>query len=1305
MHSLSSADFQLLFEAMPHPYLILRPDVAFTIVAVNDRYLAATGTSRDAMVDHGLFEIFPDNPDDASGSGVSDLRASLNRVIADNRQDIMGVQKYDIPLRDGSGQFEVKYWSPVNTPVADPAGGIAFIIHHVEDVTEFILSREQANQEAAEKLGKVEARAERMEAEVLHRAAEVKEANRALKRAMEDLEQREAELARLNARLKELDRDKTEFFSNVSHEFRTPLTLILGPLEELLDREGSIDSAHRLELLRVAYRNVLRLMKLVNALLDFSHIEAGRSQVKGEATDLAALTADLASNFRSACERAGLTLTVDCPPLPKPISVDRGMWEKILLNLLSNAFKFTFEGGISVRLRTVNDNAELQVQDTGTGIPARELPRIFERFHRVEGARGRSFEGSGIGLALVRKLVELHGGTIRVESELGNGSCFIVQIPLQTTQPTRADAASSHAAHSARALVEEALHWLPNAGAADNGIEPADAEPPAVLSAVTPAEILIADDNADMRGYLHDLLSEAGHRVHTVTNGDEALAASLARRPDLILTDVMMPGMDGFGLLRALREHPQTSGLPIILLSARAGEEARIEGLAAGADDYLIKPFHARELVARIDGALRLAQARRDATEALRRSAAEIADLYDHAPCGYHTLDSDGVIVRINATELQWLGYGRQELVGALKFADLLASASHRSFQENWGHIKEGGNHSFECDMIRKNGVVLPVAVQCMSLTDEQGHFIENRAILFDITERRQAEHELRRAATVFNNTTEAIIIADAERNIVSVNRAFTEISGFTLDEVLGKNPRLHRSDRHDGPFYERLWHSLEHNGHWQGEIWNRRKNGETYPCWENISVVKDEQGRIANYVSVFSDISAIKAAEEQLRQLAHCDSLTGLSNRLMFANALPKTLKRAPRHQKKVALLFLDLDRFKLINDTLGHAAGDQLLQEVARRLQQCVRGEDLVARLGGDEFTIVLEEINEAEDVTLVAGKIIAALAEPIVIQQRKVVTSTSIGISIYPNDADSAEDLAKAADAAMYRAKARGRNTFEFYTAQLTVDAQRHLAVEHDLREALANRQFELYYQPQVELATGRIVGVEALLRWRHPKQGLMLPDEFIRVAEESGLIQPIGEWVIREACQQAATWQMAGITPLRMAINISGRQLLHDHLILSLTRAIHESGLDPSTVCVELEITEGILQAVESAPILQELQRLGVMIAIDDFGTGYSSLSRIKHLPVDTLKIAHGFVQDLPDDADNTAITTAIISLAHNLGLNVIAEGVENVAQLSFLRSQGCAIGQGHLFSQAVPAADFIQLSGQFKLGAHSESHVL
>ena len=425
--------FRLLFEAAPHPYLVLRPDAAFTIVSVNDRYLAATGTDRAAILGRGLFEVFPDNPDDATATGVSDLRTSLERVKRECIADVMGVQKYDIPDPASAGSFKVKYWSPVNTPVSGADGTLLFIIHHVEDVTEFILSREQATRENSERIESVQAQAERMEAEVRLRASEVKEANRQIKAAMEELGRREAELARLNDQLQELDRAKTAFFSNVSHEFRTPLTLMLGSLEQVFgDVSARLPEVQR-KRLAAAQRNTLRLLKLVNTLLDFTRVEAGRAEAAFEPVDLASATVQLASHFESAFAGAGLALTVECPPLPEPVYVDPGMWEKIVLNLVSNAFKFTHSGGVAVALRSAGGHALLTVRDTGTGIPEHELANLFQRFHRVEGSQGRSYEGSGIGLALVKELVQLHGGTISAESSLGQGTSFHVNIPLGTS--------------------------------------------------------------------------------------------------------------------------------------------------------------------------------------------------------------------------------------------------------------------------------------------------------------------------------------------------------------------------------------------------------------------------------------------------------------------------------------------------------------------------------------------------------------------------------------------------------------------------------------------------------------------------------------------------------------------------------------------------------------------------------------------------------------------------------------------------------------------------------------------------------
>ena len=542
----------------------------------------------------------------------------------------------------------------------------------------------------------------------------------------------------------------------------------------------------------------------------------------------------------------------------------------------------------------------------------------------------------------------------------------------------------------------------------------------------------------------------------------------------------------------------------------------------------------------------------------------------------------------------------------------------------------------------------------------------------------------VRQGATVFEATNEAITVTDTAARIVAVNAAFSTITGFTAGEALGATPRIHRSGRQDKDFYERMWHSLQTTGQWQGEIWNRRKNGETYPAWENISAVRDADGTVSHYVSMLSDITALKQAEEQLRHMALHDVLTGLPNRRLLAESLEGALARAQRHGHRLALLFLDLDRFKLVNDTLGHAAGDELLGEVARRLRAAVRQEDLIARLGGDEFTVVLEELQHPDNAAHLARKLIEAVARPMQLCGRELTPSTSVGIAIYPDDARSAADLSKAADAAMYRAKQRGRHTFEFYTPDITAEAMERLAIENDLRRALARGELLLYFQPQVALRSGRILGFEALLRWNHPERGLLLPDQFIPIAEECGLIHALGGWAIDAACAQARRWADAGLNPQRIAVNVSGSQLLHKHLVETVRAAMAEHRFTPGELDLELEITESVLQsASRSAPVLRQLRELGVRIAIDDFGTGYSSLGVLKHMPIDTLKIDRVFIRNAPDDGDAQAIAKAMIVMAHGLGLHVVAEGVETPAQCRFLLEQGCDEVQGHLYSPPLP----------------------
>jgi signal transduction histidine kinase len=658
-HESAPLDFRTIFESAPSALLVLAADPPrFTIVAVSNAYLDATMTAREAILGRPVFDVFPDNPADPSATGAKNLSASLRAAVEKKTADTMAVQKYDI--RRPTGEFEERYWSPVNTPVLDADGRVTHVIHRVEDVTEFVhvAQRERA---AGVEAREQKRRAERFEAEVLAGAQELHAANTRLIEA-----NRAAERARRDA--ESANQAKTIFVTNVSHEFRTPLTLLLGPLEELLEQRTLPEAVH--QTLDVAHRNGLRLLKLVNTLLDLARIETGQTAGVFEASDLAELTNEATSAFRPVIERAGLQLRFDVPPSAEPIYVDRGMWEKIVLNLLSNAFKHTFAGEISVSLE-INDRAVLRVRDTGTGIPADELPYIFDRFHRVPHARSRSHEGTGIGLALVKELAELHGGTVEATSSVGQGSVFTVSIPrgvahLPAVHIRAGETDADESRVAAAAFVEEAARWPKTASAPFT---------PASTDGAARPTILIAEDNADMRQYLVHLLGDS-YDVDVAPDASTTLGKIRERLPDLVLSDVMMPGLDGIELLRAVREHPETRAVPVILLSARAGEESRIEGLEAGADDYIVKPFTARELLTRIRTSLNLVRIRRQLSQVQGESDAKTKFLATMS----HELRTP-----INAT-LGYLELLELELQGPISEAQ--REAIHR-IQYNQRHLLE----------------------------------------------------------------------------------------------------------------------------------------------------------------------------------------------------------------------------------------------------------------------------------------------------------------------------------------------------------------------------------------------------------------------------------------------------------------------------------------------------------------------------------------------------------------------------------------------------------------------------------------
>jgi diguanylate cyclase (GGDEF)-like protein/PAS domain S-box-containing protein len=569
---------------------------------------------------------------------------------------------------------------------------------------------------------------------------------------------------------------------------------------------------------------------------------------------------------------------------------------------------------------------------------------------------------------------------------------------------------------------------------------------------------------------------------------------------------------------------------------------------------------------------------------------------------------------------------------------------------------------------------------------------IRSRARRAVIT-RRDELRRTRVSAQVFDQTTEGIVITDPKRRIISVNRAFSEITGFSADEALGRDPEeLLQSGRHDAEFYRQIGESLAEQGHWRGEIWHRRKNGEVYPEWLAVSMVRDTAGRPEHYIGIFSDTSQQKRDAERIRFLAYYDALTGLPNRTLLADRTAKAIATAQRSGSQVALLFMDLDGFKHVNDSLGHLVGDTLLRLVGERLGEQTRRSDTLARFGGDEFVLLLTDVEGPESIAIAAQRCLDALASPFKLENHDIDITTSIGISVYPDDGDGLEALVKNADTAMYQAKESGRNQYRFFEAAMNARVTSRATLGNELRRALERGELLLHYQPQAEIATGEIVGVEALVRWQHPQLGFISPVDFIPVAEEIGLIGRLGDWVLNEACRQAVAWQQAGLPHIPVAVNLSALQLRSPDFLDSVRRALQSAGLDAHWL--ELELTESVLMhQVESVmQTLHGLSDLGIRIAIDDFGTGYSSLAYLRRLAIDKLKIDRSFIRDLSIDPEDSLIVATIIRMAHSLRLKVIAEGVEGSEQLATLRAQGCDEIQGYHLSRPLPAdalAEFIR----------------
>lgn len=648
-----------------------------------------------------------------------------------------------------------------------------------------------------------------------------------------------------------------------------------------------------------------------------------------------------------------------------------------------------------------------------------------------------------------------------------------------------------------------------------------------------------------------------------------------------------------------------------------------------------------------------------------------------------------GTLVEFNDKAIETLAYTQEEFQ-SLKVDDFVVAESRSSVKKLKDKISRGESYTHETQHHTKDGRILDILESSRGLTIQGKAYI--LYLYHDITERKRSEENLRLAATVFETATEGITVTDADRNIIAVNPAFTEITGYSREEVLGKNPRILQSKRHDEAFYKEMWSVINSKGKWSGEIWERRKNGEIFPEWLTITSIKNNEGKVIRYTGLFNDITRQKLNEEDIYYRAHYDQLTGIANRLLFSERLSQAMKHAVRNHQPLALMFIDLDRFKHVNDTFGHSMGDYLLQEAAKRLQKCISEDDCVARSGGDEFLILLPNITGKEAAKAIAKEMIKRSAVPFKLKAHDAFVSASIGITMFPEDGTDVSTLFTNSDMAMYHAKDAGRNTYKFFNRSMTAISREHATLEWDLRKALEHDELEVYYQPIINLKTKQLAGTESLVRWHHPQRGLLYPEKFIPIAEQSELIVQIGEWVLLTACRQLKTWQEQYGLKIYMAVNMSTRQFNYKTFTKTLMDALELSGLDPHLLT--LELTESLLMDGDREAVnkLLKFREMGIHLSIDDFGTGYSSLSYLSRFPIDLLKIDKSFVHGVQMDPTNQNLTKAMITMAHGLKIKVIAEGVETEKELAFLKNQGCDSVQGFYFSKALPAEEFAEKFG-------------
>lgn len=798
-----------------------------------------------------------------------------------------------------------------------------------------------------------------------------------------------------------------------------------------------------------------------------------------------------------------------------------------------------------------------------------------------------------------------------------------------------------------------------------------------------PPRIQIVEDERIVALDLKASLKKLGFDPVAISaSGEMALAQAKQHKPDLVLMDIHLEGeMSGITAAQILLEE---LGIPVVFLTAFAEEHTLQQAEHSAPYGYLLKPFELREL----NATLRMALSRYQVEKETRRQYRQLQLALDCANLGvwewdplFGTMSSQG---KLPGTLL-----GTEPLPQPGPLPPLLSGLSYDDRQLLLRQLAQKHSALIVCPLPTQNTQgKLWLEITVRQFLDDQNAQPRLIGVIRDVSERIVMEEQLRQASAVFHSTAEGIAIVGADRQIQMSNPAFLATTHYALREVIGMEiDQILHDRRHSATFYEQI--ASQQGGVWNGEVLCKRKNGELFPAWEHICAVHDEQGVLSHFIVAFSDISAIRNVQKELNHMAFHDALTGLGNRHLLQEQLSIELEKATLTNAALGLLFIDLDGFKLVNDSLGHASGDRLLQIVASRLKDTVRRADIATRFGGDEFFIICPA-SHAEACQVLASRIIQALEQPTLLADETVVISCSIGIALFPLHGNTPEHLLRAADSAMYEAKSGGKRRYALFDEGMAERVRTRMHIEQSLRRAIQRKDFELHYQPLVSLQDQGLQGFEALVRWQDRGQ-LIPPDGFIPIAEECGLIHELGEWVLRSACQQAKQWQDTYPQPIRVAVNVSARQFATPDFVKKVGHILLESGLYPHLL--ELEVTESTLQVMEdSQRILAELKSLGVSIAIDDFGTGFSSMALLKHLTIDRLKIDRSFIKDTPVDGRDSAICRAIVALAQSLMLGITAEGIETDLQAEFMREIGCDTGQGYLFSRPIPPAkldDFIR----------------